>query len=101
LTTISFCRKNLTFAIIIKSHSTKLKEIKMANKNQDGDDEFDSLSVSVLSDCCSASSASACFLAAAALLRLDFITVRGYIGRNPDKPAMKQRTGKIKIIKIM
>ena len=60
----------------------------MAIKHQDtGAESNSALSLSAESDFCSASSAS--FLAAAALCRFDLITVRGYIGKNPDRPTMQ------------
>ena len=76
------------------NHQSKTILLKMANKNQDCGGEFNSLSASVLSDLSSASSASACFTAAAALLRFDSSRVRGCIGRNPHKPAMKKKNSR-------
>jgi len=77
------------FAVVVtRMQLVTLRQLKPVPIDQDCADELDSLSaVSASSD------SSACFLAAAeALLRLDFMIVRGNIGRNPDKPAIKQST---------
>jgi len=76
------------FAVVVtRMQLVTLGQLKAVPIDQDCADELDSLSAS--------SDSSACFLAAAeaaALLRLDFMIVRGNIGRNPDKPAIKQST---------
>jgi len=79
------------FAVVVtRMQLVTLGQLKPVPIDQDCADELDSLSAVSAS-----SHSSAYFLAAAeaaALLRLDFMIVRGNIGRNPDKPAIKQST---------